>query len=93
MKNFVYIVSCADKSLYTGTAIDLKQRIKKHNQGQGAKYTRTRRPVRLVYFEVYDNLISARKRENQIKSLRKADKILLINSKRRNKKKKTITNK
>ena len=54
-KHFIYIVRCKDGSLYTGYAKDIEQRIAKHNSGQGAKYTKIRRPVELVYKEVYDN--------------------------------------
>lgn len=50
-ENYTYIVRCADGTLYTGWTNDLKKRIKAHNAGKGAKYTKTRRPVELVYFE------------------------------------------
>lgn len=50
-ENYTYIVRCADGTLYTGWTNDLKKRIKAHNSGKGAKYTKTRRPVELVYFE------------------------------------------
>ena len=51
-ENYTYIVRCADGTLYTGWTNDLKKRIKAHNAGKGAKYTKTRRPVELVYFEL-----------------------------------------
>ena len=52
-KHFVYIVKCKDGSLYTGYAKDIKARVAKHNEGKGAKYTKIRRPVELVYQETY----------------------------------------
>ena len=64
MKRWVlYIVRCKDKSLYTGITTDLKKRIKIHNQGKGAKYTKPRRPVKLVYNEVWGSESQAKKRE------------------------------
>ena len=51
--NYVYILLCSDGTLYTGWTNDLEKRIKTHNDGKGAKYTKTRRPVTLVYYEVY----------------------------------------
>ena len=51
--NYTYIVECKDKTLYTGWTNDLQKRIKTHNDGKGAKYTKSRLPVRLVYYEVY----------------------------------------
>ena len=51
--NYVYILRCADESLYTGWTNDLEKRVKTHNAGKGAKYTKTRLPVELVYFEEY----------------------------------------
>ncbi len=64
----VYIVRCADKSLYTGIAIDVEGRIEKHNSGAGAKYTRSRGPVVLVYVEKAGSESAAKKREAQIKA-------------------------
>jgi len=76
----VYIVRCADGSLYTGIARDLDRRIAEHNsdKGQGASYTRSRRPVRLVYREPAENRSAASKREYQIKQLSRAEKLALI---------------
>ena len=62
-KHFVYIVQCKDHSLYTGYARDVEARIKQHNLGKGAKYTKARRPVVLVYQEIYDTKSEALKRE------------------------------
>jgi predicted GIY-YIG superfamily endonuclease len=67
MKYFVYFARCADKSLYIGSCTNLKSREDKHNKGEGAEYTKKRRPVKIVYFEEYNTLIKARRRELQIK--------------------------
>lgn len=77
-KHYIYIVRCNDNSLYTGYAIDLKRREKEHNEGGGARYTRMRRPVKIVYFEEFRARSAATKREYQIKQLRKKDKEDLI---------------
>jgi putative endonuclease len=76
----VYIVRCADDSLYTGIARDLERRIAEHNadNGLGASYTRSRRPVTLVYREVAADRSAASKREYQIKQLSRAEKLVLI---------------
>ena len=74
----VYIVRCADNSLYTGVAKDLAARISKHNAGQGAKYTRGRGPVELVYREQARNRGGALQREHEIKRLTAAAKQKLI---------------
>ena len=76
---FVYIVECSDKSLYTGITNNLEKRIKTHNEGKGAKYTKPRRPVFLKYFESVSNKSDASKREIAIKSLSRNQKIKLIN--------------
>ena len=52
--NYTYIIKCADSTLYTGWTNDLDKRIKAHNSGKGAKYTKTRRPVKLVYYEEHE---------------------------------------
>ena len=76
---YTYIVRCADNSLYTGYTTDLKRRLKQHNEGKaGAKYTRSRRPVELVYFEKYDNRHDAMTREVLIKQLDHQQKAALI---------------
>jgi predicted GIY-YIG superfamily endonuclease len=76
----VYIVRCADGSLYTGVAKDVDRRVSEHNTGQGAKYTRGRRPVALVYREAAADRGAALKREHTIKQLRPAQKRSLIDS-------------
>ena len=64
---FVYLVRCRDGSIYTGITDDVDARLKKHNQGKGAKYTAQRRPVALPYSETHPDQNSARKREIQLK--------------------------
>lgn len=77
-KHFVYIVKCKDQSLYTGYARDVETRVQLHNQGKGAKYTKARRPVVLVYQEMYETKSEALKREYQIKQLTRNEKLTLI---------------
>ena len=78
---FVYLLRYSDDTLYCGWTTDLKRRLAAHNSGKrGAKYTRTRRPVELVYFEELENKNSAMKREYEIKQLSRAEKLRLINT-------------
>ena len=78
-RQFVYILECSDKTLYTGWTADLEKRVREHNNGKGgARYTRGRRPVRLVYFEACRSVSDALKREAGIKKLSRAQKLLLI---------------
>lgn len=76
---FVYILECSDKTLYTGYTVDIKRRLLEHNNSKGARYTRGRTPVKLVYLEEYENLSLALKREFEIKQKTKQQKIELIN--------------
>lgn len=76
--NYVYILRCSDNSLYTGWTNDLRKRIKTHNQGKGGKYTRSRLPVTLVYFETVSNKSEGLKREHAIKKLSKKQKENLV---------------
>lgn len=80
---YVYMVKCADDTLYTGIAKDLRKRLNEHNSSdKGAKYTRARRPVTLVYSEQYPDRSAASKREYAIKKkMNKAQKRQLIESK------------
>lgn len=81
MAYFVYILSCSDKTLYTGIAKDVNKRLVEHNSSdKGAKYTRVRRPVELVYKEKLEDRSSACKREYEIKKLSREKKLSLINS-------------
>ena len=75
---FVYIVRCADATLYTGIARDLHARIAQHNAGDGAKYTRSRRPVALIYEEVAADRGAALRREYEIKRLTVQAKRILV---------------
>ena len=77
-RNYVYLLRCADDSLYCGWTTDLEGRIAAHNNGTGAKYTKSRRPVELVYFEEYENRHEALSREWHIKRLRRKEKLLLL---------------
>jgi putative endonuclease len=74
---FVYIVRCADGSLYTGWAVDVDRRVKNHNAGRGARYTRAHRPVKLVYTEELPTRVDAMKRELAIKAYSREKKLAL----------------
>ncbi len=86
MAHFVYILRCADKTLYTGYTTDIKKRLLEHNgKGKtqteltsGAKYTRSRRPVKLVYEEECESRSTAQSREYEIKQLNRIEKLALI---------------
>ena len=75
---YTYILECGDGSLYTGWTNDLVKRVKTHNAGQGAKYTRARLPVRLVYFETFADKREAQSREWHIKRMTHKQKRALI---------------
>lgn len=74
----VYIVECSDGSYYTGYTTDVERRVEEHNEGDGAKYTRGRRPVELVYTETFETQSAAMRREHDIKGLRRSAKEVLI---------------
>ena len=78
MPHFFYLARCSDGSLYAGTCIDLKDREAKHNDGTGAKYTRSRRPVTFVYHEKFKTLSAARKREAEVKKWNREQKEMLL---------------
>ena len=78
--HFVYIVRCADGTLYTGYARDPRARVQLHNRGRGARYTSGRRPVSLVYWESFVSIGDALRRERQLKRLRRAAKEALAGS-------------
>ena len=80
-KNFTYIVECSDGTLYTGWTNNLEHRVEAHNVGKGAKYTKSRRPVKLVYFETYSSKEEAMRREWEIKQLSRTEKWKLIKAK------------
>ena len=76
----VYIVQCADETFYTGITNNVPSRVDTHNAGKGAKYTKNRLPVILVYLESVEDKSNALKREMEIKKLNRSQKINLINS-------------
>lgn len=78
MKNVTYILKCNDNSLYTGWTNDITHRLKMHNEGKGAKYTRGRGPVEVVYLEEFETKQEAMSREAKIKRLTRKEKLLLI---------------
>jgi len=76
---YLYILECADKTLYTGITVDLERRIHEHNTSKlGSKYTAARRPVKLVYSKKYKNRSLASKAESEIKKLTREEKLDLI---------------
>ncbi len=80
---YLYILLCADKTLYTGITTDLKRRVVEHNSTKlGAKYTASRRPVKMVFFKKFKNRSSASKEEAQVKKLKKSKKLELIKKSR-----------
>jgi len=79
MNHFVYILKCKDKTLYTGYTNDLDKRVLAHNTLKtGARYTKSRRPVSLVYFEKFRTKSRAMKREYEIKKMKKHEKMCII---------------
>lgn len=74
----VYILRCADGTLYTGITTDIDRRIKQHQSGNGSKYVKTRRPVKLVHMEDAPDRSSALKRELQIKAMSRPQKLAMI---------------
>ena len=75
---YVYIIECKDNSLYTGITNNLSKRLEVHNSGKGAKYTKTRLPVKLVYKEIYGTKEESLKRESEIKKLKRREKLALF---------------
>lgn len=76
--NYTYLLKCSDGTLYCGWTNHLRERVKAHNDGKGAKYTKARRPVALAYYEEYETKQEAMRREAFIKKLSRKDKLLLI---------------
>lgn len=77
---YLYILECSDKSLYTGITTDVKRRLREHNNSSlGSKYTRSRRPVSLVFSIVFANRTEASKVEFQVKKMTHAEKLELVN--------------
>lgn len=75
--NYTYLLRCADGTLYCGWTNHLEERVRSHNEGKGAKYTKCRRPVELVYFEAFETKQEAMRREAAIKRLPRAEKLRL----------------
>jgi putative endonuclease len=73
--HYFYVLKCSDGSFYGGYTTHLLKRIEAHNQGKGAKYTRSRRPIKLIYFEIYKQKSSALQAEYRFKKLRRREKI------------------
>ena len=82
MANYTYLLRCADGTLYCGWTNDLEKRVAAHNAGAGAKYTKPRRPVELVYFETFATKQEAMRREAEIKSLTRQEKLSLIEARK-----------
>jgi putative endonuclease len=78
MAFYCYILECADGTFYTGWTIDPPRREKRHNAGRGAKYTRARRPVKMVYIEEQPDRVTAMKRERAIKAMGRERKMILV---------------
>lgn len=79
MPHYFYLARCSDGSLYAGTCLNVKEREAKHNAGTGAKYTRSRRPVKIIYHEEFSTLGEARSREIAVKKMKRKDKQKLMN--------------
>ena len=80
MSNYVYVLRCGDGSLYTGWTNDIEKRFRAHEQGKGAKYTKSHLPVTLVHLETFDTKEEAMMREYAIKQMKKAEKEALVAS-------------
>jgi putative endonuclease len=76
--HYVYVIECVDGSLYTGYTTDVQRRVREHDAGEGAKYTRGRTPVELVYSESFESKSAAMSREYEIKQLSRAEKERLV---------------
>lgn len=79
---FVYLLRCADGTLYTGWTLDIERRVHTHQQGHGARYTRARRPVELIYQERLPSRTAAMRREIEIKKMTRARKLALAEKKK-----------
>lgn len=89
---YLYILECADQTLYTGITVDLERRLREHNHSKiGAKYTKARRPVKLVYSKKFANRSLASKAENKMKLLSRKQKTAVINGPKNKAKQKKLT--
>lgn len=82
-RNYTYILECRDGTYYTGWTTDIDRRLAAHNSGHGAKYTKSRRPVKLVYYEMFGTKEEAMSRECSIKRMPRREKTALIKSEKR----------
>lgn len=78
MKGYMYILKCIDESYYCGSTIELKRRIEQHQRGEGANHTKSRLPVKLIYYEIYPRIDFAFAREKQIQKWRREKKEALV---------------
>ena len=78
MSHYTYVLRCDDGSLYTGYTTDISRRVEEHNLGQGAKYTKSRTPVRLVRVELFNEKGEAMSREHEIKQFSKENKEAIV---------------
>lgn len=78
ISGFMYILECSDGSFYTGSTVDIERRLKEHQNGVGANYTKYRLPIRLVYFEEYTRIDDAFYREKQVQGWSRRKKMALI---------------
>jgi len=85
MSYYFYLARCSDNSLYCGSCVDLDAREKRHNEGKGAKYTRSRKPIKIIYSEEFETKCEALKREAQVKTYSKIQKEELAQSKHQKK--------
>ncbi len=85
MSHFFYLARCGDNSLYAGYTINLTEREKKHNEGKGAKYTASRKPVKIIYSEEFETQREAMQREIEVKKWNKAKKENLLSKKAKEK--------
>lgn len=81
-ENYTYILECSDGSFYTGWTTDVARRVREHQAGTGGKYTRAKRPVKLMHYEVFDSKQEAMRREWEIKQLTRKQKEALVQSKK-----------
>jgi putative endonuclease len=79
MSAYTYLLRCSDGTLYCGWTDDIEKRLAAHNSGKASKYTRSRLPVKLVYYEVFDTKQEAMSREARIKQLSRREKLALVN--------------
>ncbi len=78
MQYYFYLARCSDNSLYVGSCNNIEEREKRHNNGEGAQYTKVRRPVKIIYYEAFETLLAARRREIQVKKWSRVKKENLI---------------